>query len=122
MRLRFTIRDLLWLTALVAVLLAWWADHRRLAECALIQTSDWIEMVFPPPKPSKSQPQGFLSRSVQPVNKNGTVDAFGRTMQVDRLTRKEFEREVQRIAPGTKVIIHAEQPPFLHQDSTSATF
>jgi hypothetical protein len=28
MRLRFTIRDLLWLTALVAVLMAWWLDHR----------------------------------------------------------------------------------------------
>ena len=28
MRFRFTIRDLLWLTALVAVLLAWWVDRR----------------------------------------------------------------------------------------------
>jgi Bacterial type II/III secretion system short domain len=31
MRLRFSIRDLLWLTALAAVLLAWWLDHRSLA-------------------------------------------------------------------------------------------
>jgi hypothetical protein len=30
MRFRFSIRDLLWLTALVAVLTAWWIDHRRL--------------------------------------------------------------------------------------------
>ena len=30
MRLRFTIRDLLWLTALVAVLVAWWIDHREM--------------------------------------------------------------------------------------------
>ena len=30
MRLRFTIRDLLWLTALLAMGLAWWLDHRRL--------------------------------------------------------------------------------------------
>jgi hypothetical protein len=29
MRIRFSIRDLLWLTALVAVLVAWWVDHRR---------------------------------------------------------------------------------------------
>jgi len=29
MRFRFTIRDLLWLTTLVAVLLAWWADHDK---------------------------------------------------------------------------------------------
>ena len=30
MRLRFSIRDLLWLTALVAVLLGWWVDRNRL--------------------------------------------------------------------------------------------
>jgi hypothetical protein len=28
-RLRFSIRDLLWLTALCAVLAAWWIEHRR---------------------------------------------------------------------------------------------
>jgi hypothetical protein len=30
MKLRFSIRDLLWLTALAAVLVAWWVDHRHL--------------------------------------------------------------------------------------------
>ena len=29
MRLRFTIRDLLWLTVVAAVLAAWWLDHQR---------------------------------------------------------------------------------------------
>jgi len=29
MRLRFTIRDLFWLTALLAMALAWWVDHRK---------------------------------------------------------------------------------------------
>ena len=28
MRLRFTIRDLLWLTALLAMGVAWWVDHQ----------------------------------------------------------------------------------------------
>ena len=28
MRIRFTIRDLLWLTALVAMGVGWWLDHR----------------------------------------------------------------------------------------------
>src|SRR5437867_2342016 len=28
---RFTIRDVLWLTAFIAVLLTWWADHARIA-------------------------------------------------------------------------------------------
>ena len=31
MRLRFTIRDLLWLTVVVALATGWWLDHRRLA-------------------------------------------------------------------------------------------
>jgi hypothetical protein len=30
MRLRFTIRDLLWLTLVVALIVGWWLDHRRL--------------------------------------------------------------------------------------------
>ena len=30
MRLRFTIRDLLWLTLVAAVLVAWWLDRSRL--------------------------------------------------------------------------------------------
>jgi hypothetical protein len=30
-RLRFSIRDLLWLTALCAALVAWWIDHERLS-------------------------------------------------------------------------------------------
>jgi len=29
MRFRFTIRDLLWLTLVVGMGLAWWADHRQ---------------------------------------------------------------------------------------------
>jgi hypothetical protein len=29
MRFRFTIRDLLWLTALAAVSVGWWLDHRH---------------------------------------------------------------------------------------------
>jgi len=31
MRLRFTIRDLLWLTLVVAMALGWWWDHLRTA-------------------------------------------------------------------------------------------
>ena len=32
MRLHFTIRDLLWLTAVVALAVAWWIDHRHMAD------------------------------------------------------------------------------------------
>ena len=30
MRIRFQIRDLLWLTALIALAVGWWVDHRAL--------------------------------------------------------------------------------------------
>jgi hypothetical protein len=32
MKLRFTIRDLLWLVVVVALAVGWWADHRRQEE------------------------------------------------------------------------------------------
>ena len=32
MRFRFTIRDLLWLTALLAMGIGWWVDHREQAD------------------------------------------------------------------------------------------
>ena len=32
MHLRFTIRDLLWLTALAALAVGWWVDHNRMKE------------------------------------------------------------------------------------------
>jgi hypothetical protein len=34
-KLRFTIRDLLWLTLVVALAVGWWLDHRRL--------TPWVE-------------------------------------------------------------------------------
>jgi len=37
MRFRFTIRDLLWLTALVAMALGWWLDHNRLVAVAVFK-------------------------------------------------------------------------------------
>jgi hypothetical protein len=36
MKLRFTIRDVLWLVVLIAVCLAWWRDHHVL-------TDNWID-------------------------------------------------------------------------------
>src|SRR5689334_10024020 len=36
MRVRFSIRDLLWLAALVALAVGWWIDHRRVVRDAAI--------------------------------------------------------------------------------------
>jgi len=33
MRLRFTIRDLLWLTLVVAMAVGWWLDHTDTSQC-----------------------------------------------------------------------------------------
>ncbi len=35
--MRFTIRDVLWLTVVAALALAWWVDHRHLA----METTRW---------------------------------------------------------------------------------
>jgi hypothetical protein len=32
MRFRFTIRDLLWLTAMIALAVGWWLDHRKITQ------------------------------------------------------------------------------------------
>jgi hypothetical protein len=37
MRLHFTIRDLLWLTAVVALALGWWLDHQRIESSRYMQ-------------------------------------------------------------------------------------
>jgi hypothetical protein len=42
---RITIRDVLWLTALVAVLAAWWIDDRRLRQNVL-DANDKADALF----------------------------------------------------------------------------
>jgi hypothetical protein len=53
MRFRFTIRDLLWLTLVAAVLVAWWVD-RRSTNALLLNYQEKIElgtMSVPEPEP-----------------------------------------------------------------------
>ena len=42
---RFSIRDVLWLTALAAVLAAWWIDDRRLRQNVL-EANDKADALF----------------------------------------------------------------------------
>ena len=48
MRFRFcyTIRDLFWLTALLAMACAWWADHHSLTD-GWIETTEFIDGAGP---------------------------------------------------------------------------
>ena len=52
MRFRFTIRDLLWLTALVALGVGWWVDHNRMKE-----SPSWIALGL---QIEPATPQQFL--------------------------------------------------------------
>jgi hypothetical protein len=48
---RFTIRDVLWLTALVAMGAGWWLDHRQISpnDRQLLQYVKWLGMTAPEP-------------------------------------------------------------------------
>ena len=41
MRLRFSIRDLFWLTLVVALAVGWWLDHRKLSNETLNVVEMW---------------------------------------------------------------------------------
>jgi hypothetical protein len=43
--LRFTIRDLLWLTLVVALAVGWWIDHRQLASDAAAAKTPLRELI-----------------------------------------------------------------------------
>jgi hypothetical protein len=58
---RFTIRDLLWLTVVVAVAMSFWLDHRR--RNSLANLGQFVggyqhrkEFLLPPPSPSAPAP------------------------------------------------------------------
>jgi hypothetical protein len=45
MKLRFSIRDLLWLTLVVGLCVGWWIDHRRYSRYSVIIVEDSIRLV-----------------------------------------------------------------------------
>ena len=47
MRLRFTIRDLFWLTLVVALAVGWWIDHQKLSGEKLNTVGMWAPTVAP---------------------------------------------------------------------------
>ena len=54
--MRFTIRDLLWLILLAAVLVAWWIDRSRLVE-RIELLSPSLDLEFDPDSFNSYQPQ-----------------------------------------------------------------
>jgi len=70
MRLRFTIRDLLWLTLVVALAVAWWMDRRRITEredrvgtLQQVLSVQRIEVI--PIKPAKSRQRSLNDESIE---------------------------------------------------------
>jgi hypothetical protein len=59
MRLRFTIRDLLWLTAVVALAVGWWVDHHDLIKYKCVY-SELFRVDFAKPEDQK-QLDNFLA-------------------------------------------------------------
>ena len=53
MRFRFTIRDLFWLTALIAMGVGWWLDHRQLDN----QVSHYELLMFRTGVPNSEMPK-----------------------------------------------------------------
>jgi hypothetical protein len=59
--MKFSIRDLLWLTVVVAILVAWWIDHNRVGELPkkgrkpTIHDTSWLPNV-PTPAPNPPTP------------------------------------------------------------------
>ena len=53
MHLRFTIRDLFWLTALIAMGVGWWLDHRHLDH----QVSHYELLMFRTGVPNSEMPK-----------------------------------------------------------------
>jgi hypothetical protein len=56
--MRFSIRDLLWLTVVVALGIAWWVDRTRLVETIEGQSQwlDYYEVFYRTEKPNHAAP------------------------------------------------------------------
>jgi hypothetical protein len=56
MRLRFTIRDLLWLAVVVALAVGWWVDRRSIQRQSAIEFNEFRQAVVDHEKPRPLQP------------------------------------------------------------------
>ncbi len=90
MRLRFTIRDLLWLTVVVAALLGWWVDRKQLA-------SDRAAWKARAGNLEENVQRDRASYQSQPSTPEPTVSASPRERE-----KEAYRRETDRIAPETE--------------------
>jgi hypothetical protein len=88
-RPRFTIRDLLWLTLLVAMAIGWWLDHRELAPLAS-RTEQIIKIA--------QQQQHTISDI---IGSNHNLDIWDRRMEEALRRLRQFDPKlVEAAIPG----------------------
>jgi hypothetical protein len=78
--LRFTIRDLLWLTLVAALVVGWWVDHRNV----VLQRDELLQKVAQYEKLDLYQ--GYLARAYKD---NRITDAKSFEVLIDRLRAKK---------------------------------
>ena len=107
MRFRFNIRDLLWLTALVAMGVAWWVDHDRLVAVAAFKIEPLDPLHVEAGSPRPNAPIGGLYL----VDSNGMLNLgpqYGK-VKVGGLSLKEAEsavlKQLKRVSNPTSVSI-----------------
>ena len=110
MRIRFTIRDLLWLTAVVALAVGWWMDHRRIVasySAITINPLMVIQVEGGSPKPNNPISGRYL---VEPGGMLNLGPAYGK-VKVAGLTCSETETAIikqlskKALTPGVAVRI-----------------
>jgi hypothetical protein len=68
-RLRFRIRDWLWVTAIVSALLGWWLDHVRYSNVVIVIDPSEIARSVPATSNVRIMYKGKGSVDIRPVDK-----------------------------------------------------
>ena len=67
MFLRFTIRDLMWLTLVIAALTAWWSEHERATRAGKHSNLMFTEIARLRDELEQNRPSGCTKRRPSPV-------------------------------------------------------
>ena len=82
MHLRFTIRDLLWLTLVVALAVGWWLDHRRQAPLANMANAVIDSVLLQDPQFVGLQNELSRLQAIIPTNQVQSADVQAKIKQI----------------------------------------
>ena len=109
MRLRFSIRDLLWLTLVAALASGWWLDHLRERQSNFVEVMKLVDRMHVPDRgPLVSLPEP--PRSAHPKISDESVE---KAMQIEAIKSQGIARDLERapqmiesrteFTPGTQI-------------------